>query len=60
MVAYIWVNIGSGNRLVPLLEPMVTNQQGILMAFTSGQIDKECPSWYEFENDSFSIEDVST
>ena len=59
MAAYIWTNIGSSNGLVPLLEQMVTNQQGILMAFTSGQIHKECASWYEFENYLLSIKDVS-
>ena len=42
MVAQDWVNIGSGNGLLPdstkpLPEPMLTNHQLSLVAFTSGQ-----------------------
>ena len=47
MVTQIWVNIGSDNGLVPdgtkpLPEPMLTNHQGGLLAFTWGQFHWKC------------------
>ena len=47
MATEIWVNIGSGNGLVPdstkpLPEPMLTNHQWSPVTFRSGQFHKRC------------------
>ena len=56
MATEICVNIGSGDVLLP--EPMLTNHQSFLVAFTSGQFHKNaqdiCP-WHAFENYYFHI-----
>ena len=44
MATEIWINIGSGNGLLPsgnkpLPEPMLTNRQSCLVTFTLGQCD---------------------
>ena len=50
MVTQIWVNIGSDNGLLPddtkpLPEPMLTNHQWGVMAFTWGQYHRKCPRY---------------
>ena len=47
MVTQIWINIGSGNSLLPdgtnpLLEPMFTYHQRVSLAFTWDQFHKKC------------------
>ena len=49
----MWVNIGSGNGLLsygikPLPEPMLTNHQRGLVAFTCGKFHKKCLKYLPF------------
>ena len=51
MATKIWVNITSGHGLLPdgtklLPEPMLTDHQLDIVAFTWGQFHSYCPSYY--------------
>ena len=62
MATEIWINIGSGNGLLPdgtkpLPEPMLTYHQSSPVAFTWGQFHTKCSiyPWHEFENHQFKV-----
>ena len=61
---HIWVNMSSGNGLMPddtkpLCNSVFINCKGYLVIFTFGQYAEETHPWYEFQNYLFKITDTS-